>query len=244
MTQNQILLRAQQDLQPKAGMYSRDVGTYHNQQGQGFYFLSSPWASKPSMESMYLLLKYVSSASIHLYHTQTYWPVCTHVHTSRYTPYTYACTHVYSCVHTQPLINASCYFSVGWKRKVKVKVTQSYPTLCDPMDYTVHGILQARIMEWVALPFSRGPSQPRDQTQVSCIAGRFFTSWATREAQEYWSGKPNPSPADLPDPGIEPGPPALQADSLPAEADDTPKPSWCKLWHAHWQILMTRKGKT
>ena len=40
------------------------------------------------------------------------------------------------------------------------------------MDYTVHGILQARILEWVALPFSRGCSQPRDRTQVSCIAGR------------------------------------------------------------------------
>ena len=71
---------------------------------------------------------------------------------------------------------------------VKVKVTQSRPTLCDPMDYTVHRILQARILEWVALPFSRGSSQPRDQTQVSHIAGRFFTNWATREAPEYWSG--------------------------------------------------------
>ena len=47
---------------------------------------------------------------------------------------------------------------------------------------TVHGILQARILEWVAFPFSRGSSQPRDQTQVSHITGRFFTSWATREA--------------------------------------------------------------
>ena len=65
-----------------------------------------------------------------------------------------------------------------------VKVAQSYPTLCDPTDYTVHGILQVRILEWVAFPFSRGSSQPRDQTQVSCIAGEFFTSWATREAQE------------------------------------------------------------
>ena len=52
--------------------------------------------------------------------------------------------------------------------------------LCDPMDYTVHGILQARILEWVAVPFSRGSSQPRDWTQVSCLAGGFFTSWATR----------------------------------------------------------------
>ena len=53
------------------------------------------------------------------------------------------------------------------------------------MDYTVHGILQARIPEWVACPFSRGSSKPRDQTQVSHIADRFFTSWATREAQSY-----------------------------------------------------------
>ena len=60
--------------------------------------------------------------------------------------------------------------------KVKVKVTQSCPTLCDPMDYTVHGILQARILECVAVPFSRGSSQSRDRTQVSHIADRFFTS--------------------------------------------------------------------
>ena len=49
-------------------------------------------------------------------------------------------------------------------------------------DYNVHGILQARILEWVAFPFSRGSSQPRDRTQVSSIAGGFFTSWATRES--------------------------------------------------------------
>ena len=60
--------------------------------------------------------------------------------------------------------------------KSEVKVTQSCPTLCDPMDYTVQGILQARILEWVAFPFSRGSSQPRDQTQVSHIAGGFFIS--------------------------------------------------------------------
>ena len=51
-----------------------------------------------------------------------------------------------------------------------------------------HEILQARILEWVAFPFSRGSSQPRDQAQVSCTAGGFFTSWATRKAQENWSG--------------------------------------------------------
>ena len=59
---------------------------------------------------------------------------------------------------------------------MKVKVAQSFPTLCNPMDYTVHGILQVRILERVAVPFSRGSSPPRDQTQVSHIAGRFFTS--------------------------------------------------------------------
>ena len=64
---------------------------------------------------------------------------------------------------------------------IELKVTQSCPTLWDPIDYTVHGILQARILEWVVFPFSRGSSQPRDQTQVSCIAGRFFTNWAIRE---------------------------------------------------------------
>ena len=60
--------------------------------------------------------------------------------------------------------------------KVNVKVAQLCLTLCDPMDYTVHGILQARILEWVAFPFSRASSQPRDQTKVSHVAGRFFTS--------------------------------------------------------------------
>ena len=66
-------------------------------------------------------------------------------------------------------------------------------TLCDPMDCSlpsssVHGILQARILVWVAMPSSRGSSQPRDQTQVSRIAGRLFISLAIMEAQEYWSG--------------------------------------------------------
>ena len=65
---------------------------------------------------------------------------------------------------------------------VKVKVAQSCPTLCDPTDYTVHGILQAWILEWVSVPFSRGSSRPRDWTQVSHIVGGFFTSWAVREA--------------------------------------------------------------
>ena len=60
--------------------------------------------------------------------------------------------------------------------KGKVKVALLCPTLCDPMDDRVPEILQARILEWVAFPFSRGSSQPRNQTQVSHIAGGFFTS--------------------------------------------------------------------
>ena len=59
---------------------------------------------------------------------------------------------------------------------MKVKVAQSHLTLCGPIDYTAHGILQARILEWVVIPFSMGSSQPRDRTQVSLIAGGFFTS--------------------------------------------------------------------
>ena len=62
---------------------------------------------------------------------------------------------------------------------MKVKVIQLCLALCNPMDYTVYGILQARILEWVTFPSSRGSSQSRDQTQVFL---------ATREAQEYWSG--------------------------------------------------------
>ena len=85
------------------------------------------------------------------------------------------------------------------------------------MNYTVHGILQARILDWVAFPFSRGSSQARDWIQVSGIAGGFFTSWAKREVQEYWSELPVPAQVALRNPGIESASPALQADSLPAE---------------------------
>ena len=109
-----------------------------------------------------------------------------------------------------------------------MKVTQLCPTLCNPMDHAVHGISQAWILEWVAFPFSRGSSQPRDQTQVSRVSVGFFTSWATRETQEYWSGWPICSSVDHPDPGIEQsklGYPALQADSLPTELSGKPIPS-------------------
>ena len=71
--------------------------------------------------------------------------------------------------------------------KVYVLVAQLCPTLCDPMccsppDSSVHGVLQARILEWVAVPFSRGSYWPSGWTWVSCIVGRFFTIWATKES--------------------------------------------------------------
>ena len=71
------------------------------------------------------------------------------------------------------------------------EVAQSCPTLCDPVDcsppgFSVHGILQARILEWVAISFSRESSRPRDRTQVSRIGGRRFNLWATREASYCW----------------------------------------------------------
>ena len=69
---------------------------------------------------------------------------------------------------------------------IKMKVSQSCPTLCDPMDNSLpgpcaHGTLKTRILEWVAIPFFKGSSWPRDWTWVSCTAGRFFTIWATRK---------------------------------------------------------------
>ena len=78
----------------------------------------------------------------------------------------------------------------GSKVKVKVLVAQSCLTFCDPMDCgppgsSVHGILQVRILEWVAISFSRGSSWPRDQTQVFCIAGSFFIIWDTRKALKW-----------------------------------------------------------
>ena len=76
---------------------------------------------------------------------------------------------------------------------IEGEIAQSCLTLCDPMDCSppgssIHGILQARVLEWVAIPFSRGSSQPRDRTGVSCIAGRFFTSLATGKPQNTGVG--------------------------------------------------------
>ena len=131
---------------------------------------------------------------------------------------------------------------------------------------------QARILEWVVIPLSRGSFWPRDWTWVSCIAGRFFPIWTIKEAsktrlsewvkslsrvrlfvtpwtvvcqvspsmgfsrQEYWNGLPFPSPGDLPDPGIKPGSPTLEADALTSEP--TQLPVFCSFFN----ILNTFKS--
>ena len=105
------------------------------------------------------------------------------------TPWTAACQAPLSMGFSRQESGVGCHFllqnlsSICWKW-MTVKVTQSCLTLCNPMDYTVHGILQARILEWVTFPFSKGSSQPRDRTQASHTASGFFTSWATREAHK------------------------------------------------------------
>ena len=106
---------------------------------------------------------------------------------------------------------------------------------CNLLGASVHGTLQARILEWVAIPFSRRSSWPRDWNHVSCTAGRFLTTeppgnstlWTVAcqvplsmglSRPEYWSGLPWPPPGDLPDPGIKPASPATsasQVNSLP-----------------------------
>ena len=83
------------------------------------------------------------------------------------------------------MVYVNAHLNVNESEGESCSVTSDF---CDPIDYTVHRILKARTLEWVAFPFTRGSSQPRDRTQVSHTAGGFFPSWATREAQVYWSG--------------------------------------------------------
>ena len=100
-------------------------------------------------------------------------------------------------------------------------IAQSGLTLCDPMVYTVHGILQARILEWVAFSFSRGSSQPRDLAQVSHIAGGFFLyQLSHRGSQGILKWVVDPFSHRLSDPGFEPWFSVLQADSLPTELSE------------------------
>ena len=85
---------------------------------------------------------------------------------------------------------------------LKCVLTQSWPNFCNLMDwslpgFSVHGISQARILEWLAISFSRGSSWPRDQTWVSCIAGGFFTIWATNKPQQPWHMKKESDAAEV-----------------------------------------------
>jgi len=90
-----------------------------------------------------------------------------------------------SILHPSLLLLSNLFLSMLTLLKVKSEscsVMSNSVTPCSPPGSSVHVILQARIREWVAIPFSRGSSQPRDWTQVSCIAGRFFTIWVMRVA--------------------------------------------------------------
>ena len=105
--------------------------------------------------------------------------------------------HFLDCIiwHTKFLIwlKSNCHYSVCFSEsESESEVAQLCQTLCDPMDCSLpgsstRGILQARVLEWVAVSFSRRSSQPRDQTWVSLIAGRHFTIWATREVDSLSS---------------------------------------------------------
>ena len=109
-----------------------------------------------------------------------YWLIAKFCYDQRADPLILVIWNLLTCFMTQYLIK-SCEWSMYLNSmKVKMKVAQSCPTLCDPMDCTVHGILQTRLLEWITFPFSRGSSQPRDQTQVSHIAGMLFTNWAIK----------------------------------------------------------------
>ena len=94
-----------------------------------------------------------------------------------------------SCLFCFTKIKHCIYWFIYYWNKMYL-VARSCLTLCDPMDCSlpassVHGILQARTLEWVAMPSFRGPSQPRDWTQASHIESGFFPVWATREA--HWN---------------------------------------------------------
>ena len=98
--------------------------------------------------------------------------------------------HTYSVDFSFYTMCQQIYVAIMGSACMQAKSLQSCRTFCNPLDYnlpgsSVHGILQARILEWRAIPFSKGSSWPRNRTRVSCIAGTFFTIWAIREAP-WW----------------------------------------------------------
>ena len=122
---------------------------------------------------------------------------------------------------------------VGFPSPGIFPIQGSYPHFphCRQILYQLSHKESPRILGWVAYPLSSASSWPKNWTRVSCVAGGFFASWATRKAQEYWDGWPISSPAHLLNPGIEPVSPALQADSLPTELSEKP---FCRFNINNW----------
>ena len=151
-----------------------------------FYFLSLLWFLQIATCKFHFVIRSVKKDHFHppfFWESSVFWKAISCSSTPSYWQ---------TQVLVRNLLSSSFSRSFHWRAYSGcVLVIQSCPTLCDPMDCSppgssVLGILQARLLKWVAMPFSRESSQPRDQTQVSLIAGRFFTIWASREAQAYF----------------------------------------------------------
>ena len=98
---------------------------------------------------------------------------------------------VFMCVYIHMIYNYNFCVYIYIYMCICVLVVQFCPapcshTDCSPPGSSVHGIFQTRILEWISIPFSKGSSQPRNQTWVSCIAGKLFTDWASREGLKGW----------------------------------------------------------
>ena len=108
-------------------------------------------------------------------------PACYSGHTPRHSALSHLWDFLYVACSARILFSSSLLTKTSHEWVSESRSVTSDSLLCDPVDYRVHGILQARILEWVAFSFSRESSQPRDWTQVSCTEGRFFINWATNQ---------------------------------------------------------------
>ena len=148
---------------------------------------------KPYLNRICQLALQISDLSDHTSVSQ-----CLRIH------HVYVCLSYWFCFFGDPLVRQRPSKALLWKMLLvfchlphgfetyKWLVAQSCPTLCSPLDCglpgsSVHRILQTRTLEWTAITFSSGSSRPRDRTQISCIAGKFFTIWATRKILETYS---------------------------------------------------------
>ena len=130
----------------------------------------SPWTEEPGR------LQSMGSQS------QTWLSDFTHTHTHTH-------THIYIYIEREREKERERQFFINICLSLCMHA-QTCPTFWDPVDFSpsdflVHGIIQARILKWVSLTFYRGSSWPSDETQVSCLEGRFFTIWATRETHDF-----------------------------------------------------------